>query len=87
MNRTEHASLKAQHNGAILLIPWGALYGAFCEDAPIVAKRFDLVLGMNTATFCPATGFPAAELEKNVAILERAGHRVVVIQTAKELAQ
>jgi DNA mismatch repair protein MutS len=74
----QHARLKSQYPGVILLLRVGDFYEAFDEDADTIARVLSLPL--TTRTKHRMAGFPHMQLDRFVAALAGAGFRVATAE-------
>ncbi len=74
----QHARLKSQYPGVILLLRVGDFYEAFDEDAGTIARVLSLTL-TTRAEHCMA-GFPHMQLDRYLTALVGAGFRVATAE-------
>ena len=74
----QHARLKSQYRGVILLLHVGDFYEAFDEDADTIARVLSLAL--TTRGGHRMAGFPHMQLDRLLAALVRAGLRVATVE-------
>lgn len=89
--KENYVKAKAATDKAILLIKFGDFYETFHSDAKTVSETLGLTLISRTidGEKIQMTGFPHYQLDRNIAKLIKAGHRVAVAESAdgfRELA-
>jgi DNA mismatch repair protein MutS len=85
----QYKAIKAEYPDVILLFRLGDFYEMFGEDAHTGSKVLEIALtkrGFGKGHALPMCGFPHVALEKSVARLVKAGHRVAVCEQTEDAA-
>ena len=85
----QYSRMKDQHKDAILFFRMGDFYETFDDDARLISKILGITLtsrnsGSGAAEKTPLAGVPYHAVEKYIAELVRAGHKVAICEQIED---